>query len=162
MSAIQAPRAATVEEDKQSAFDLPLGMIGAIVGTIVGFRDDGRIPLVTFPGITVNGPVEARTTVALEALDVGRNVVLVFERLDQLRPIVTGCLRAEPSPASRSCEFEADGERVVVSAKEQIVLKCGKASITLTKAGKILISGEYISSRSSGVNRVQGGSVELN
>src|SRR3954452_10913588 len=144
MSAIETPRMATVEEYKESAFEFPLALTGAITGKLVGFRDDGRIPLVTFPG-TVAGPVDARTTVALEARDVGRDIVLVFEQLDQMRPIVIGCLRSEPSPASRSCELEADGERVVVSAKEQIVLKCGKASITLTKAGKILISGAYVS-----------------
>jgi hypothetical protein len=42
------------------------------------------------------------------------------------------------------------------------VLQCGKASITLTKAGKVLIQGSYVSSRSTGVNRVKGGSVQLN
>ena len=59
-------------------------------------------------------------------------------------------------------EVNADGERLVVSAKEQLVLRCGKATITLSKAGKVLIEGTYISSRSSGVNRIKGGSVQLN
>jgi hypothetical protein len=49
-----------------------------------------------------------------------------------------------------------------VHAKEQVVLKCGKASITLTKAGKVLIQGSYVLSRSSGINRVKGGSVQIN
>ena len=47
-------------------------------------------------------------------------------------------------------------------SKEQLVLRCGKASITLTKAGKVLIDGSHVLSRSSGVNRVKGGSVQLN
>jgi hypothetical protein len=51
---------------------------------------------------------------------------------------------------------------MIVSAKEQLVLRCGKASITLTKAGKVLIRGEYVQSRSSGVNRIRGGSVQIN
>jgi hypothetical protein len=59
-------------------------------------------------------------------------------------------------------EVDADGERMIVSAKEQLVLRCGKASITLTKAGKVLIKGSYLLSRSSGVNRIKGGSVQLN
>jgi hypothetical protein len=42
------------------------------------------------------------------------------------------------------------------------VLRCGQASVTLTKAGKVLIRGTYVSSRSSGVNRIKGGSVQLN
>jgi len=59
-------------------------------------------------------------------------------------------------------EVDADGERMIVSAKEQVVLRCGKASITLTKTGKVLIEGAYISSRSTGVNRIKGGSIQLN
>ena len=73
-----------------------------------------------------------------------------------------------PSPPSPlevelvEVEVDADGERLMVSAKEQLVLRCGKASITLTKEGKVLIQGAYVSSRSSGVNRIKGGSVQLN
>jgi hypothetical protein len=43
-----------------------------------------------------------------------------------------------------------------------VVLRCGKASITLTKAGKIIIDGAYVSHRSSGVLRLRGGSVQIN
>jgi hypothetical protein len=42
------------------------------------------------------------------------------------------------------------------------VLRCGEASITLTKAGKILIRGTYVLSRSSGVNMVKGATIHLN
>lgn len=55
-----------------------------------------------------------------------------------------------------------DGNRVVLEGKEEIVLKCGEASITLTKAGKILIRGKYLLNRSTGVNRIMGGSVQVN
>jgi uncharacterized protein (DUF2345 family) len=70
----------------------------------------------------------------------------------------------EPDARQRDGASEAtvDGERVVLTAQQEIVLRCGDASITLTKAGKIIIRGQYILSRSSGVNRVQGGSIQLN
>lgn len=55
-----------------------------------------------------------------------------------------------------------DGKRVTIQGAEEITLKCGKASITLTKSGKILIRGTYLSNRSSGVNRIMGGSVQIN
>ena len=42
------------------------------------------------------------------------------------------------------------------------MLRCGQASLTLTRAGKILLSGTYVLSHSSGVNRVKGGSVQIN
>jgi uncharacterized protein (DUF2345 family) len=57
---------------------------------------------------------------------------------------------------------DIDGQRLQFEAKDEIVLKCGKASITLTKAGKIIIRGTYLLSRSSGVNRIKGGSVQIN
>lgn len=55
-----------------------------------------------------------------------------------------------------------DGERVVIEGKEEIELKCGESSICLTKSGKILIRGKYLLNRSSGVNRIMGGSVQVN
>ena len=51
---------------------------------------------------------------------------------------------------------------MVLKAQQEIVLECGKASITLTRAGKVLIRGAYLLSRSSGVNRIKGGSVQIN
>ena len=64
--------------------------------------------------------------------------------------------------AGKENEVVVDGKRVTIEGAEEITLKCGKASITLTKAGKILIRGTYLSNRSSGVNRILGGSVQIN
>jgi len=93
-------------------------------------------------------------------------VALMFDGGDRDRPIVIGVLRGQaawPLEAQLAqVEVDADGQRMVVSAKEQIVLRCGRASITLTKAGKVLIEGSYVLSRSTGVNRIKGGSVQLN
>ena len=49
-----------------------------------------------------------------------------------------------------------------MTARKQLTLRCGKSSITLTAAGKIIIRGKYIVSRSSGVHRIKGGSVQIN
>jgi hypothetical protein len=89
----------------------------------------------------------------------------VFENGDVDRPIVVGVLRGAPGwpiETPGQVEVDADGQRMVVTAREQLVLRCGKASITLTKAGKVLIEGSYVLSRSTGVNRIKGGSVQLN
>lgn len=59
-------------------------------------------------------------------------------------------------------EIIVDGKKVVIQAKEELVLKCGSSSITLTKSGKIMLRGKYLVSRSSGVNRILGGSVQVN
>ena len=49
-----------------------------------------------------------------------------------------------------------------MTADREITLRCGKASITLTGAGKLLLHGAYLLSRSLGVNRIKGGSVQIN
>ena len=44
-------------------------------------------------------------------------------------------------------EVDGDGERVVMTAREQLVLRCVQASITGTKSGKVLVRGAYLLSR---------------
>lgn len=137
-----------------------------ITGELVAIADEGRTPLVRYPGQPGTAVLRARTVVDLHGGHIGQTVVLVFDGGDAGRPIVMGVLRqAEGWPLAETpaqVQVDADGERLIVSAKEQMVLRCGKASITLTKAGKVLIQGSYVSSRSTGVNRVKGGSVQLN
>lgn len=139
---------------------------GVVIGELIGMTDDGRTPLVIYPGQPGSAALAAQTTVDLHSAHIGRSVVLMFDNGDPLKPIVMGWLRqGEGLPLAEQpgqVEVDADGERLIVSAKEQVVIRCGKASITLTKAGKVLIQGSYVLSRSSGVNRVKGGSVQLN
>lgn len=137
-----------------------------IVGELVAITDGGYTPLVVFDGQTGSAAVRARSVVDLHGPHIGQPVTLVFEHGDPARPIVTGVVRGAtgwplPEPPAE-VQVDADGERLIVSAREQLVLRCGKASITLTKAGKVLIQGSYVSSRSTGVNRIWGGSVQLN
>jgi hypothetical protein len=139
---------------------------GAVVGVLIGFQDEGRTPLVIFAGQVGDAAIPARATQDVHGSHIGREVVLVFEGADPQRPIIVGCMqRADgwPLPAQPGrVEVDVDGERLTVSAKEELVLRCGKASITLTKSGKVLIQGAYVSNRSSGVMRIKGGSIQLN
>ena len=139
---------------------------GITVGTLVGFSNHGRTPLVTYPGQSGSAALVAGAVVDLHASHIGRSVALMFEGADRARPIVIGWLREAHSDlgldAPQSVDVDADGERLIVNAKEQLVLRCGSASITLTKAGKVIIRGAHIVSHSSGVNRVKGGVVHLN
>jgi hypothetical protein len=138
-----------------------------VVGELIGMTNEGQTPLVVYPGQTGSAAIVARSVLDLHSAHIGKQVVLVFEGADPCRPIIMGILRdgqasAPTSPVDVQVQVEADGERTIVRAKEQLVLRCGKASVTLTKAGKILIDGTYVLSRSSGVNRVKGGSIQLN
>jgi hypothetical protein len=73
--------------------------------------------------------------------------------------------RAPDAEAAASTEQAAGAEvpeRLELTAEKEIVLRVGDASITLTRAGKIILRGTYVLSRSSGVNRIKGGSVQIN
>jgi len=145
---------------------------GVVVGKLCRISDHG-LPLVDFPQNPSIRPIAARSTIALSTNDSGREIVLMFEESDLHKPIITGLLQPpklmkENAKANgrlteeKPIDMEVDGERVTFTAQKEIVLRCGEASITLTRAGKILLRGTYVLSRSSGVNRIKGGSVQIN
>ncbi len=145
---------------------------GAVIGKLFELTETG-VPLVDFSCNPSALPVVAKSTVNLGQAARGAEVVLVFEAADVRKPIIIGMVQTQkvvaektkgslPSQAVSVTRVECDGEQVVVSAEKEIVLRCGDASITLTRAGKILIKGTYVVSRSSGVNRIKGGSVQIN
>ena len=144
---------------------------GVVIGKLVNLTRYGE-PLVHFASNHSGPPLRAKTTVVLGRETLGEEVLLVFEAANVLKPIIIGVLQSPttldektqriPGQHSSLPIVECDGERVMVSAEKEIVLRCGEASITLTRAGKILIKGTYVLSRSSGVNRIKGGSVQIN
>ncbi len=144
----------------------PARINSVVVGALVGFADGGATPLVTYRDQPGTAALPARTTVNLHGAHIGRQAVMMFEEGDPYRPIIVGCLQNENtgalSNAAGHVEVDADGERLIVSAKDQIVLRCGRASITLTKEGKLILQGAYVSSQSTGVLRIKGGSVQIN
>lgn len=137
-----------------------------IVGELIAIQDGGRTPLVLYPGQPGTAAIASRSIVDLHGSHIGRRVLLLFESEGENSPIVAGVLREDTGWEDRdppdNVEIDADGKRLIVTAKEQLVLRCGMASITLTKEGKVLIQGTYLSSRSSGAHRIKGGSVQIN
>jgi Domain of unknown function (DUF6484) len=163
MSVVETPAATAADMAGSSR---GRGFAGAVIGVLIGFKDEGRTPLVIFPSQPGDAAVAARATVDVHGSHIGREVALIFEEADPRRPIIVGLLQradgAPLMPPSGQVSVDADGERLIVSARDRLVLRCGNASITLTKSGKILIEGAYVSSSASGVNRVTGSSIQLN
>lgn len=142
----------------------PEPLTGVVVGILTGISESGE-PVVDFPCNPSALPGTARATVSLTAENVGRQIALMFEEGDPRRPLIIGLIQ-HPHPQSptplRNAAVVTDGKRTVIRADEEIELRCGQSSIILTKAGKIIIRGAYLLSRSSGVNRIKGGSVQIN
>lgn len=158
-------------------------IFGSRAGHLAGLGATG-VPLVDFPGNTA-GPVPARlaTLVDAKALQAAvarrQKVVLLFENGDPGQPFIMGLIQEpsatplldallenppepEPEAARPPTEAHVDGKRVVIEGQDEIVLKCGEASITLRRNGKIVLKGTYLESRATGTHRIKGGSVEIN
>ena len=96
----------------------------------------------------------------------------MFEAERSDKPIIVGLIQPRDSHVelkrhdepSRSTELEAlvDGKKIALQAEDEIVLRCGDASITLQRNGRIVVRGAYVETRSKGVNRIKGGVVRIN
>lgn len=177
-------------EEQQTASIKTIKPGEIIIGVFTGLNEQGK-PLVNFAYNIANHPIVAITSVTLNQKQTDRQVALMFEEGDVEKPMIMGLIHNQLDEILENFEFTnednsreeqssqnttsaadditlksedayLDGKRVVLEGKEEIVLKCGDASITLTKAGKILIRGKYLLNRSSGVNRIMGGSVQVN
>jgi hypothetical protein len=49
--------------------------------------------------------------------------------------------QVEENSTDQKVDVRMDGNKLTLSADREIVLKCGKSSITLTRAGKIIVKG---------------------
>jgi hypothetical protein len=142
---------------------------GAVVGTVSGLARNGEA-LVDLPDGFRR--TRARSCIRLASTDVGREAVLLFEGGDHTRPIIVGLVQGPEkdasartdivSSAAATYEVEVDDRKVELVARETITLRCGEASITLNQDGKIVIRGKHVVSHAAGVNRIRGGSVQLN
>ncbi len=171
----------TVERSTESLTTIAPGEI--VIGTLVAVDKQGA-PQVDFSGNTTEQPLAAMTTLGITQTHIGRQVALLFANGDIQTPVIMGIIHSplqdmlESFEQTQITESEnnkiklesnlnvddvlIDGKKITFQAHEQIVLKCGESSITLTKAGKILIRGKYLLNRSTGVNRIMGGSVQVN
>lgn len=140
-----------------------------VYSTVLFFDEEQQIFCIQHPFEQEYAIPVSKTTVAVSKEDAGREVLVSFEGGDILYPIVTGKIRNLPVVGEMDLSEESiiatdtgEQERLVFKAEKEIVLQCGKSSITLTRAGKVIIRGAYLLSRSSGVNKIKGGSVQLN
>ncbi len=143
------------------------------VGWIASFA--GGELTVDWPG-NPGGPVPARSVlggdgeVLAHAAAERTPAVLLFEDGDPGRPLLVG-LVASSTPlldavlarraGAPAPEIEMPPRRLV-DARDELVLQCGKASITLRANGKVVVRGTYVETRADGTNRIKGGAVKIN
>lgn len=144
----------------------PPSLAASAIGRLQGF-DLLEQPLVGQLAALPGQVVPARSAVPLRRALVGHEVLVLFADGDPGAPVIVGVVQPHPlqdmAPAAEpGVVVQVDGERHVIAAEREIVLRCGDASITLTRAGKVIIAGTYILSRSSGYNKIKGAAVDIN
>lgn len=170
----------TIEQDielfaEQTPAPIKLEPGELLLAKVQGFAEDGS-PIVQVVG--QKHSLRALSTVSLDASHLGRTVTVAHIAQPQSQWVITGLIknpldqvfdRLNQSASGQSNEdigseqsLMVDGQKIKIEGKEEIVLQCGESSITLTKAGKILIRGKYLLNRSTGLNRIMGGSVQVN
>jgi hypothetical protein len=144
------------------------------LGRVVSFtRGEVRVD---FDG-NRDGPQIARVSTALddEALEHAardrQDGVLLFEDGDPSRPVLITLLRsatplvdavlAGTLPAARKTA-RVDGRRVEIEGREEVVLRCGKASLTLRHDGSVVLRGVEVISQADRVQKIRGGKVQIN
>ena len=137
---------------------------GARVARVVGVQDATLLVELAGHGVLRARVAVPLTTVQADAAVTGRaEAIVVFADGDGERPVVVGLVQAEfAEPVKTSSEARIDGKRVVLEGKEEVVLKCGEATLTLRANGKVVIRGAYVETRARGTNRIKGGSVQIN
>lgn len=137
----------------------------AVTGRISAVDDDGVVTV----WIMGQGPKHARLAIPAtlerikEAIDQQQSVLLLMDEHAPERPIIVGFVEDRVKPAEpQVVEANVDGERVRVVGKDEVVLECGSASITLRRNGRVVIKGAYVETHSDGTNRIKGGQVRIN
>ncbi len=144
------------------------------VGRVVAF-EDGRVR-VDFEG-NPGPPLLARVSSTLEegalraAARDQQEAVLLFDRDDPRRPLLVALLRSEsplvdgmlsgPLPPGPKV-LRVDEKRVLISGQEEVVLQCGKASLTLRRDGRVVLRGVNVVTQAEQVQKIRGGKVQIN
>ncbi len=143
------------------------------LGRVVEITEQGVV-MVDFPN-NPYGPQVARLATSVEqAAELEQYpVLLLFDNDDPRSPIIIGLVKDKLSEENLKPDINLsatvkpqnvliDGKKLTFDAKEEIVLQCGKSSITLRQNGKVIIKGANLISRSSGANKIKGSSVNIN
>lgn len=151
------------------------GAMNILIGQLVAVDEDGQL-LVEIPGR--DGPCIARllqgglNLAEIVEIELPVLVLLAVTKAGVDSPVILGRIGDNLSRPSKNREIDLpsegnrhvsiDGEQVVLEAKKELVLRCGKSSITLKKNGKVVIRGVNLINRAASTNKIKGASVNIN
>lgn len=94
------------------------------------------------------------------SLQIGDRVLILMPKTSEENGCVLGKIGRYSHPENQ--EELKSPDNVVIEAKKQLDLKCGKSSIMLKTNGKLIVKAVDIVSRAKRNNKIKGGSVNIN
>jgi hypothetical protein len=150
---------------------LPSSPPHAIAGHLTGVDDEGRLLFraegETGDPVPVAIGIECSDGALLRAARRQQRALVLRTGGDPVRFVLVGLVRERVATKALTArpgtlEVGLDGETLVLTAEREIVLRCGEASLTLRKDGKIVLSGTNLLSHSRGPHRIKGATIALN
>ncbi len=130
---------------------------GVVVGTVADVSSNGCT--VRFGG---GAAVPAVALAALPLIAKGDAVALMFQDGNPQRPVILGKMETKQVDLAAGSRITQSDEQIEIAHDKCIVLRCGKAVLTMRGDGRIELNGEYLLSTARGMNRIAGASVKIN
>jgi hypothetical protein len=119
--------------------------------------DDKRVLVDT--GGAGGVPQAAHTVVAHADLQPDDQVVVGRLASAQGQLVILGRLF---DPLAPPRDVRVNGRKVSIEANTELVLKCSSATVRIAHDGLVSVRGDRVVTQADGVNRIRGGSVEIN
>ena len=132
---------------------------GLVLAHVKAIEADGRVRL-QLPGGSGRSAFAAGRLCRLSSLAPDGRVAVMFLQGDPSLPLILGPIQVDEDQPAAEPPLVVD--QIKLEARDQVTLRCGKASIQLQKDGSVHIRGAYVLSRASGTNRIRGGNVQIN
>lgn len=119
--------------------------------------DEKRI-LVEVPSLG-SAPRKAHSLVAYSDFAVDDQVVVAHVPGGEADIVILGRLF---NPVAPPRDVRVNGRKVAIEANTELILRCGEATIRIAHDGLVAVRGDRVVTQARGVNRIRGGSVEIN
>lgn len=158
------------DSETRASLDSGVFLMGHVV------ESNGSHILIDYPGNSY-GLLPARSAITIpdwheQGQTSSLQVILVFENGNLSLPFILGVIGDDKQLTDRLHEIEKQDDRqdnkeleadtLMLSGKKEVILQCGKGSITLREDGKIIIKGVEVVSRASQANKIKGSTVCVN
>ena len=146
-----------------SGFEYDVASQSSLVGDVLDKTPAGSPGRVLVRWRTVDGTLNERLLCVVRGLAIENGDLVLLHRPSNwpewlVVHVVDGRREAQPVDAGTSIR----GRRIEIEGADEVVLRCGEASITLRRNGRVVLEAPTSNRDPRGTNRIKGGTVQIN